>query len=198
MSMKEKFHLTDQQVFAIKTLVKVVLIWGVVILCGLLAFSSCKSIKTDVKYEYRDSIITHYVMDTIRVTITDTIHVEQSSESTKEDMTEIEFGAGGGTYNAQTGEATNVQSVKQSSKEKELQSLVASYKHVADSQSIKIDSLQQVISEAQGEEHLQQNTKEITPRSGWDKFCTWYVIISWILIVMAVAWWFVKKFYLRK
>ena len=196
--MKEKFHLTDQQVFAIKTLVKVVLIWGVVILCGLLAFSSCKSIKTDVKYEYRDSIITHYVMDTIRVTITDTIHVEQSSESTKEDMTEIEFGAGGGTYNAQTGEATNVQSVKQSSKEKELQSLVASYKHVADSQSIKIDSLQQVISEAQGEEHLQQNTKEITPRSGWDKFCTWYVIISWILIVMAVAWWFVKKFYLRK
>lgn len=165
-------------------------------ICILLG--SCKSIKTDVQYQYRDSLITHIVYDTVRVTITDTIHVEQSSETYKDDELEIQFGEGGGTYNSHTGDATNVTNVKQKSKEKELQKMVYDYKHMADSLAVKNDSLTQALHEAQGEEHTQENTKEITPRSGWDKFTTWWTIGSWILMLLALAWWIFKKFYLHK
>ena len=44
----------------------------------------------------------------------------------------------------------------------------------------------------------QENTKEIKPRSGWDLFCTWWTIGSWILILLAVAWFVFKKFYLHR
>ena len=175
----------------------IMLIWVVFILVCLF-LGSCKSLQSETKYNYRDSIITHIYYDTVHVTITDTISVHQSTESSKESTTEIHFGEGGGTYNAQTGEATNVQSVKQSSKEKELQDLVAIYRHVADSLAATNDSLQHALTEAHGEEHVQQNTADITPRTGWDRFCTWWVIISWILIILAVAGWCFKKFYLHK
>lgn len=168
------------------------------LICILLG--SCKSIKTDVKYEYRDSIITHVVYDTVHVTVTDTIHVEASSQSQKENETEIFFGEGGGTWNSQTGEATNVTSVKQSSKEKELQKMVFDYRHLVDSQAVQIDSLRQALTEAQGEEHTQQNTAEITPRSGWDRFCTWWTIGTWIVLLgllVYAGWRVYRKWFLR-
>lgn len=166
------------------------------VICVLLG--SCKSIKTDVQYQYRDSVITHHVIDTTHVQVYDTTHIEQSSETYKDDELEIQFGAGGGTYNALTGEATNVNNVKQKSKEKELQNTITSQAHTIDYQASTIDSLRQALNEAQGEEHVQENTKEITPRSGWDKFCTWWTIGSWILMLLALAWWAFMKFYLHK
>lgn len=165
-------------------------------ICVLLG--SCKSIKTDVQYQYRDSVLTHHVIDTTHLTITDTIHVEASKENESESETEIVFGDGGGTWNATTGEATNVASVKQSSKEKELQKLNATYKHIADSASAKCDSLFAANRDLQEQINHQENTKEITPRSGWDKFTTWWTIGSWLLALLALAWWVFKKFYLHK
>ena len=165
-------------------------------ICILLG--SCKSIKTDVQYQYRDSIITHHVIDTTHVQVYDTTHIEQSQETHKDDELEIQFGAGGGTYNTQTGEATNVNNVKQKSKEKELQNTITSQAHTIDYQAATIDSLRQALNEAQAEEHMQANTKEITPRSGWDKFCTWWTVGSWILLILLAAWWAFKKFYLHR
>jgi len=162
------------------------------------AATSCKSMNMDVNHDVRDSIILHHVYDTVRVTIIDSVRAEKKGESEKESTTELTFGEGGGTYNSHTGEATNVLSVKQSSKEKELQHQLLNYVHIVDSQAVKIDSLQQAITELHHDEHMEQNTKDITPRSGWDRFCTWWTIGSWILILLAVAWWLFKKFYLHR
>ena len=128
------------------------------LICILLG--SCKSVKTEVQYQYRDSVITHYVTDTTHVTVVDTTHVEISSDSQKENETEIHFGEGGGTYNAQTGVATNVISVKQSSKEKELQSMVLTQKNTIDSLAAANNLLQQSISEIQDNEHHEENTND--------------------------------------
>lgn len=167
-------------------------------LAAVLLLGSCKSMQSVEKVNYIDSVITHQVYDTTRITIADTIKVEASRESEKESETEIVFGAGGGTYNAQTGEATNVQSVKQSSKERELQQLVYNQQTTIDQQSATIDEQQNRITQLEQEVEEKQNTADIKPkRNGWDRFCTWYTIISWLLIILCIAWWAFKKFYLH-
>ena len=162
--------------------------------------SGCKSVQTQTQIVYQDSTRIHTIFDTVHITITDTIYVEVSKENESESETEIQFGAGGGTWNAQTGEATNVVNVKQSSKEKELQKLNATYKHVADSASAKCDSLYAANRDLQEQIEHQENTKEITPRSGWDKFCTWWFIGSCIVLLLLLAygcWRLYRKFYLH-
>lgn len=164
------------------------------------AATSCKSLQSETKYNYRDSTITHIVYDTIRVTITDTLHVTQSNESYRDNEKEIQFGEGGGTYNAQTGDATNVTRVNIKSTEKELQQMVLDYKHIADSLSATNESLRHALAEAHGEEHVQQNTKDITPRSGWDRFCTWWTVGSWVVLLLLLVyacWRVYRKYWLH-
>ena len=160
----------------------------------LLAFCatmiSCKSMQSVEKINYRDSVILHQVYDTIRITITDTIHVTASSESERESDTDIVFGAGGGTYNTQTGEATNVVGVKQSKKEKELQQLVVEQKTTIDQQSATISEQSTYISHLQSELEEKQNTADIQPkRSGYDRFCSWWFWITAILLLLRFLWW---------
>ena len=170
-----------------------------IFLAALLIFGSCKSMQSVEKVNYRDSVITQIVYDTTHITITDTIKVTASSESKKESDTEIVFGEGGGTYNAQTGEATNVAGVKVSSKEEELRQLVIDQRTTIDQQSATIDEQNTRISELESELEQKQNTSDIKPkRNGWDRFCTWWVVISWILIALCIAWWAFKKFYLHR
>lgn len=151
---------------------------------------SCKSMQSVEKINYRDSVITQIVYDTTRITITDTIHVTASSESERESDTDILFGAGGGTYNTQTGEATNVIGVKQSKKEKELQQLVVEQKTTIDQQSATISEQSTYISHLQSELEEKQNTADIKPkRSGYDRFCSWWFWITAILLLLRFLWW---------
>lgn len=165
----------------------------------LIAFSmltGCKSMQSVEMVNYRDSVITHVVYDTIRITITDTTHVEASKESEKESETEIVFGEGGGTYNTETGEATNVQSVKQSSKEKELQQLVMNQQTTIDKQSATINEQQNRITQLEQEVEEKQNTADIKPkRSGYDRFTSWgfWILIVLIVVVIAIRLW--TRFY---
>lgn len=175
-----------------------------VIICLLLllaAFllSGCKSVQSVEQVRTKDSIILHHIYDTTRITVTDTLRVEASSESEKESETEIMFGEAGGTYNAQTGEATNVVGVKQSKKEKELQQLVIDQQTTIDKQSKTIAEQTERITQLEKEFEEKQNTSDIKPqRNGWNKFCTWYTIISWIILAMFVAWLVFNKFYLKR
>ena len=169
------------------------------LLAAILLLGSCKSVQVVEKVNYRDSTILHHKYDTTRITITDTLHVTASNESEKESDTDIVFGAGGGTYNTQTGEATNVIGVKQSKKENELQQLVINQQTTIDKQSATIDEQNTRISDLESELEERQNTADIKPkRSGWDRFCTWWVVISWLLMLLYAAWWAFKTFYLRR
>ncbi|MBQ1780444.1 MAG: hypothetical protein II001_03315 [Bacteroidales bacterium] len=40
--------------------------------------------------------------------------------------------------------------------------------------------------------------KFVTVRSGYDKFCSWFFWIVVVLVILYVAWWCFKKFYLRR
>lgn len=144
--------------------------------CGVLPSHSRESEEINI----RDSIIFHHVYDTTRVTITDTTHVEVHSSKQTETGTNIQFGAGGGTYNSKTGEATNVASVKQSSKSTETEDLIREQKTQIDAFRATTDSLT-----AQVEHYASEIAKErqMPKRTGWDRFCTWWFIITALLLL---------------
>ena len=156
----------------------------------LFGMCSCASTKNMEKTEYNDSTRTHIVYDTITVTITDTVRVEVHSKKETEDGTEINFGQGGGTYNSKTGEATNVASVKQNSKSTETEDLIRERKTQIDAFRATTDSLT-----AQVEHYASEFAKErqMPKRTGWDRFCTWWFIITAILLLLKLACWVMEK-----
>ena len=147
--------------------------------------TSCKTIEmtsTDKsKIDRKDSVTK--VVETKTDTIYQTIVVEKKDSSTNEKSGQVEivFVAGGGTWNANTGEATNVQSVKTSEKEKSFQ--------------IKIEDMEVKITELHKElkaksdsitQLKQQNNIKHThtekPKSNW----WWWLVIGFVLGVGAI------------
>ena len=187
-----KFPTPEDQKRMFGNAVCIMLIWVVFILVCLF-LGSCRSVQQVVEYQYRDSVIVHH--DTTHTCITDTNYVEQHVIVTDTSHIVIQFGEGGGTYNAQTGHATNVSGVQQSTFHNEQRDSTAFYKHQVESLTASNDSLSQSIGNYKSELKKEQ---AVPKRTGWDRFCTWYVIISWILIALAIAWWCFKKFYLHR
>lgn len=155
-----------------------------------LGMCSCASTKNMEKTEYNDSTRTHIVYDTITVTITDTVRVEVHSKKETEDGTEINFGQGGGTYNSKTGEATNVASVKQSSKSTETEDLIREQKTQIDAFRATTDSLT-----AQVEHYASEVAKErqMPKRTSYDRFCSWWFWITALLLLAKIACWVMEK-----
>ena len=161
-------------------------------------FVSCRSIQTSEQLNYRDSVVTKYVYDTTKITISDTTHIEVSTQSDKESKTIILFGNSGGSYNALTGQADNVQSIEQSGKENELSRLVADYKSELQAAKRLIELQENEITVLKKENELLQNTEEIKPSvSGWHRFLVWWFWISIIVVLVAVGWQLFKRFYLH-
>lgn len=156
----------------------------------LFGMCSCASTKNMEKTEYNDSTRTHIVYDTITVTITDTVRVEVHSKKETEDGTEINFGQGGGTYNSKTGEATNVASVKQSSKSTETEDMIREQKTQIDAFRATTDSLT-----AQVEHYASEIAKErqMPKRTSYDRFCSWWFWITALLILLKLAAWIMEK-----
>lgn len=96
------------------------------LICGLIwlfflflcfIFTGCNASRhvTDKsKAEQRDSVSISMLRFDNDLTLT--LHDDRESGKWNENLLHITFGAGGGTYNAKTGEANNVSSVKESNK----------------------------------------------------------------------------------
>ena len=103
--------------------------WDLVLfVVAAIAFSymmtSCKTIETTLndtsKTDKTDSLKKEVIVKTDTIYKTTVVEKKDSSTNEKSGQVEIVFVASGGTWNAKTGEATNVQSVKTSEKEKNL------------------------------------------------------------------------------
>lgn len=158
------------------------------ILC--LCFGGCKTVGTvsenvnirdSVVYNYRDSVVIHWI-DSIRFV---------GSHTVKDDSTNlvISFGNGGGTYNAKTGEATNVTGVQQTDTHHEQRDSTAFYRSQYRDEVAKSDSLTQQVSDYQYQ--LQEERKRA--RSGYDRFCSWWFWITALLLVIKIAAWVMEK-----
>jgi primosomal protein N' len=147
--------------------------------------TSCKTIETTStdksKIDRKDSVVR--VVETKTDTIYQTIVVEKKDSATNEKSGQVEivFVAGGGTWNSQTGEATNVQSVKTSEKEKNLR--------------IKIEDMEVNITELHKElkaksdsitQLKQQNNVQTTHKEKQKSSWYWWLVIGFGLGVGAI------------
>ena len=168
----------------IATIIAVVL---TVILC--LCFPSCKSVQVSEKVNVRDSVAIRY-QDSIRWHVRDSVHIVEHHVTIKDSTgLTIHFGEGGGTYNAKTGEATNVAGVHQTDTHHEqrdstahYRNLAADYAHTADSIANRYNTLQREYAKVSKQ-----------TRTGYDRFCSWWFWITSLLLVIKIAVWVMER-----
>lgn len=152
---------------------------------------SCRTPKETLDHQLniKDSTVYHHVYDTTHVTVIDSMSYNASEETESKNQTTINFAEGGGTYNAATGEATNVATISQQSSSKGKSDTNILYTSRIDSLQSRCDSLTQVALSLQQSQHQKIEPPDEPKRSGWDRFCTWWVIISWVIILVLLLWW---------
>jgi len=155
----------------------------------ILLASGCRSVQVKEQINWHDSTVINYrdsivwiYLDSVRI-IEHHVMVVDSSNLV------IQFGQGGGTYNAKSGEATNVSGVQHRESHHEqrdstnfYRALASDYRHSNDSLSNQMATLQS------NYEHAKKNT-----RTGYDRFCSWWFWITAILLLLKVACWVCEK-----
>lgn len=164
-------------------------IGAALILWLCLTLVGCKTVQVSEKVNVRDSVAIRY-QDSTRWNIRDSVHIIEH-HVTINDSTglTIQFGEGGGTYNAKTGEATNVAGVHQTDTHHEqrdstahYRNLAADYAHTADSIANRYNTLQTEYAKVSKQ-----------TRTGYDRFCSWWFWITAILLLAKVACWVMEK-----
>lgn len=168
----------------IATIIAVVL---TLILC--LCFPSCKSVQVSEKVNVRDSVAIRY-QDSTRWHVRDSVHIVEHHVTIKDSTgLTIHFGEGGGTYNAKTGEATNVAGVHQTDTHHEQRDSTAHYRNLAADYAHTADSIANRYNTLQTEyEKVSKQT-----RTGYDRFCSWWFWITALLLVIKIAAWVMEK-----
>ena len=98
-----------------------VFIFGMFLMFIMQSCDVTRNVTDNSRTEREDSVSTSMLRFDNDLTLT--LHDNRESGKWSENLLHITFGAGGGTYNAKTGEANNVSSVKESNKgyEKEIE-----------------------------------------------------------------------------
>ena len=163
---------------------------GFLFLLCVFFMSSCKTVGTvSEQVNVRDSVAIQW-HDSIRWNVKDSLHIiTKYVEKNDSSSLVIQFGQGGGTYNAKTGEATNVAGVSQTDTHKEKADSTAFYRSRYEDITAVADSLSQQCSEYQYQ--LQEERKK--SRSGYDRFCSWWFWITAILLLAFIAFWICDK-----
>lgn len=159
------------------------LLWVAIAMC------SCKTVQVSEKVNVRDSVVYNF-RDSIIWHHRDSVHlIEQHVTLQDSSHLVIKFGQGGGTYNSQTGEATNVSGVQHTDTHHEKRDSTAYYRNLAADYQHKTDSLKSQITMLQTE----YNRAEKNARNGYDRFCSWWFWITAILLLAKVACWVMEK-----
>ena len=164
-------------------------IGAILILWLCLTLVGCKSVQVSEKVNVRDSMAIRY-QDSTRWNIRDSLHIIEHHVTVKDSTgLTIQFGQGGGTYNAKTGEATNVAGVHQTDTHHEqrdstahYRNLAADYAHTADSIANRYNTLQTEYAKVSKQ-----------TRTSYDRFCSWWFWITAILLLLKLAAWIVEK-----
>ncbi len=163
-------------------------LFAIIALYVLLA-SGCRSIQVSEQINWRDSTVINY-KDSIRWSYRDSLRIIEHHVMVADSSNLIiQFSQGGGTYNAKTGEATNVSGVQHKESHHEQRDSTDFYRARASDYQHTIDSLSNQMTTLQSNyERLKKNT-----RSGYDRFCSWWFWITAILLLLKVACWVCEK-----
>lgn len=164
------------------------LLTGTVIAC---CASGCASTKSMDKIDSSENNTTQTSGETSQSSQTSNTEVDQHTTTETESGTEILFGAGGGTYNDKTGEATNVTGVKTNHKTREQEDLILKQNTTIEVLQARCDSLSSQVSTYQRE---LAEEKERPKRTGYDRFCSRWFWISAIILAIKIAAWVMEKF----
>ena len=154
-----------------------------------ISVAGCKTVQVSEKVNVRDSVAIRY-QDSTRWNIRDSVHIIEQHVTIKDSTgLTIQFGEGGGTYNAKTGEATNVAGVHQTDTNHEQRDSTAHYRNLAADYAHTADSIANRYNTLQTEyEKVSKQT-----RTGYDRFCSWWFWITAILLLLKVAVWVCEK-----
>ena len=155
----------------------------------LFGMVGCKSVQVSEKVNVRDSVAIRY-QDSTRWNIRDSVNIIEHHVTIKDSTgLTIQFGDGGGTYNAKTCEATNVAGVHQTDTHHEQRDSTAHYRNLAADYAHTADSIANRYNTLQTEyEKVSKQT-----RTDYDRFCSWWFWITAILLLLKLAAWVMEK-----
>lgn len=155
----------------------------------LFSMVACKTVQVSEKVNVRDSVAIRW-QDSTRWHVRDSVNIIEHHVTIKDSTgLTIQFGEGGGTYNAKTGEATNVAGVHQTDTHHEQRDSTAHYRNLASDYQHTADSIAHQYSTLQTE--YEKVSKQA--RTGYDRFCSWWFWITAILLLLKLAAWVMEK-----
>lgn len=165
-------------------------IGAAIILWLCLHLVGCKTVgSVHEQVNVKDSVAISW-KDSTRWNIRDSVNlITKYVEKTDSNSLVIQFGQGGGTYNAKTGEATNVAGVQHTDTHHQKTDSTAFYRSQYEEMVHTADSLSQQCSDYSRQ--LDEERKKA--RSGYDRFCSWWFWITFVLLLGVVAFWVCDK-----
>ena len=156
------------------------------IMAIVILICSCKTTKSTIndKSEIKDStrVETTFRQDsTLTQQNTETTQETSEKEVTTEDTT-ITFGSGGGTYNTNTGEATNVSSIKTSKESERLKTELSTLQEKYKQSQSTLQSIRDSIAKIDRDMDIESKVEE-TYQASW----YWWLAIGALLMLVAIV-----------
>lgn len=162
-----------------------IVICGVVVAIFILC-SGCKTTKTNIVDKSEINENTNVVEDVKRdSTSTNQTKKETTTTSEKEttkDKTELTFGEGGGTYNSNTGEFTNVVGAKIDSEKEKLKAENKTLNEQYNQTKNEFEAYKDSVNQANNKLYIESEVEE-TYQMNW----YWFMIIGALLMLIAIV-----------
>jgi len=164
-------------------------LFAIIALYILLA-SGCRSVRVKEQINWHDSTVINYRDSIVWIYRDSVCIIEHHVMIVDSSNLVIQFGQGGGTYNAKSGEATNVSGVQHRESHHEQRDSTNFYRALASDYQHRSDSLDIMCSRWQSD--YEQAVKN--SRTSYDRFCSFWFWITAILLLLKLAAWVMEKF----